>query len=156
MVGIEHQPKSLEELKKMRRPVRNSIKVHKEKLSAPEKIAIWISIHVGTMGFFFLIFLWTMGWLSWNTFAPDELKFDPFPAFVLWLFISNMLQILLMPLIMVGQNLQEKRAEARAEEDFEVNIKAEREIEAILMHLENQNKMVLGLIDKVDRLEKNE
>ena len=31
--------------------------------------------------------------------------FDPFPAFVASLHISNVIQILLMPLIMVGQNL---------------------------------------------------
>ena len=66
------------------------------------------------------------------------LRFDPFPAFVLWLFISNMIQIFLMPLIMVGQNLQSRHSEARAESDYEVNVKAEREIEAILLHLETQ------------------
>jgi uncharacterized membrane protein len=54
----------------------------------------------------------------------------------LWLFLSNLIQIFLMPLIMVGQNLQGRHAEARAEADFEVNTKAEREIEAILLHLE--------------------
>jgi hypothetical protein len=32
--------------------------------------------------------------------------FDPFPAFVAYLLISNVIQIFLMPLIMVGQNLQ--------------------------------------------------
>ncbi len=40
-----------------------------------------------------------------------------------------MIQMFLMPLIMIGQNLQGRHAEARAEADFEVNIKAEREIE---------------------------
>jgi uncharacterized membrane protein len=33
-----------------------------------------------------------------------------------------------MPLIMVGQNLQSKHAEIRAETDFEVNLKAEKEV----------------------------
>ncbi len=88
------------------------------------------------MGFFIIIFIWTILWLGWNTLAPKEARFDPFPAFVLWLFVSNVLQIFLMPLIMIGQNLQGRHAEIRAESDFEVNVKAEREIEAILMHLE--------------------
>ena len=48
-----------------------------------------------------------------------------------------MIQIFLMPLVLVGQNLQSRHAEARAEADFEVNTKAEREIEAILLHLED-------------------
>ena len=77
-----------------------------------------------------------------------DVRFDPYPAFVLWLFISNMLQIFLMPLIMIGQNLQSDHAEVRAEADFEVNTKAEREIETILMHLENQNKIIMEILEK--------
>jgi uncharacterized membrane protein len=103
---------------------------------------------VGSMGFFIIIFIWTVSWLSWNIFAPKELRFDPTPAFVMWLFISNMIQIFLMPLIMIGQNLQSKHSEARAEADFEVNTKAELEIETILQHLENQNKLILQLLEK--------
>ena len=61
-------------------------------------------------------------------FAPKEFRFNPYPAFVLWLFISNMIQIFLMPLIMVGQNLQGKHSEIRAENDYEINLKAEKEI----------------------------
>ena len=56
-------------------------------------------------------------------------------GFVFWLFISNLIQILLMPLIMVGQNIQGRDAEARSAHDLEVNIKAEEEIEVILHHL---------------------
>ena len=103
------------------------------------------------MGFFFIIFLWTVCWLSWNSLAPKESRFDPYPAFVLWLFISNMIQIFLMPLIMIGQNLESKHSEIRAEADFEVNTKAELEIETILMHLENQNKIILEILHKLEK-----
>lgn len=61
--------------------------------------------------------------------APKNLRFDPYPAFVLWLFISNMIQIFLMPLIMVGQNLESKHSEIRAETDYEVNLKAEKKLQ---------------------------
>lgn len=74
------------------------------------------------------------------------MKFDPYPAFVLWLFISNMIQIFLMPLIMIGQNLQSKHSELRAEEDYLINKIAETEIETILMHLENQNELILQIL----------
>jgi uncharacterized membrane protein len=103
------------------------------------------------MGFFIIIFIWTVFWLSWNGLAPKEVRFDPFPAFVLWLFISNMVQIFLMPLIMIGQNLQSQHAEFRAEADFEVNVKAEREIEAILMHLENQGKDIMEILQRLEK-----
>jgi uncharacterized membrane protein len=62
-----------------------------------------------------------------------------------------MIQIFLMPLIMIGQNLQSDHAEARAEADFEVNTKAEIEIETILMHLENQNKIIMEILEKLEK-----
>jgi uncharacterized membrane protein len=105
------------------------------------------------MGFFMIILLWTLIWLTWNTLAPAEIRFDPYPAFVLWLFISNMIQIFLMPLIMIGQNLQSRHAEMRAEADFDINTKAEVEIETILMHLENQNELILKILDQLEQSE---
>jgi uncharacterized membrane protein len=142
--------KSLEELQKLRKPVVNTYKEHREHVSKLDKLAIWITEHVGTMGFFMIIFFWTVIWLSWNILAPKAAQFDPYPAFVLWLFISNMIQIFLMPLIMIGQNLQGKHSELRAESDYQVNIKAEREVETILMHLENQNELILKILKHLD------
>jgi uncharacterized membrane protein len=115
-----------EELKKLRKPIHNVNIAHKGSLSPLEKIAVKVTDYVGSMGFFLIIFLWTLLWLGWNTMAPKEFRFDPFPAFVLWLFISNMIQIFLMPLIMIGQNLQGRHAEKRAESDFDVNVRAEK------------------------------
>lgn len=107
-------------------------------------------MHVGTMGFFAIIFFWTVIWLTWNTLGSPAARFDPYPGFVFWLFISNMIQIFLMPLIMVGQNLDARYSEARANADFEVNLKAEREVETILMHLENQNQLILQILERLD------
>ena len=140
----------LHELKKLRKPVRPVNAEHRKKLSGLERLAIWITDRVGTMGFFLVILAWTLVWLGWNTLAPSAVRFDPFPAFVLWLFLSNMIQIFLMPLIMVGQNLQGRHAEARAEADFEVNTKAEREIESILLYLETQNDLILKILRQVE------
>ena len=103
-------------------------KVHATRLN---RLALWITEHVGTMQFFLVIFAWTVGWLFWNMFAPKSLRFDPYPGFVLWLFISNMIQLFLMPLLLIGQNLQGRGAEQRAKNDYKVNQKAEREIEEI-------------------------
>jgi len=103
----------------------------KAKAARLNRLALWITEHVGTMQFFLVIFVWTVGWLAWNMFAPKGLRFDPFPGFVLWLFISNMIQLFLMPLLLIGQNLQGRHSEERAKNDYKVNQKAEREIEAI-------------------------
>src|SRR5882724_697308 len=132
---------SLEEIRK-KFPIQNINDLHKQKLSSLEKLGVFVTNKVGTMGFFFLIVSWTVLWLGWNIFAPKALRFDPFQAFVLWLFISNLIQIHLMPLIMVGQNIESKHAELRSEHDYATDRKAEKEIEAILLHLENQQKIM--------------
>jgi uncharacterized membrane protein len=140
-----------EELKKLRKQIQNVNVKHKESLSALERVAVRITDYVGSMGFFIIIFCWTISWLCWNTLAPKELRFDPFPAFVLWLFMSNMIQIFLMPLIMIGQNLQGRHSEQRAESDFIVNVRAEKEIEVILMHLDRQNELILKILANIKK-----
>jgi uncharacterized membrane protein len=144
-----------EKLKKLRKPIHNVNVKHKESLSALERIAVKVTDYVGSMGFFIIIFLWTLLWLGWNMAAPKGLRFDPYPAFVLWLFVSNMIQIFLMPLIMIGQNLQGRHAEKRAEADFEVNVRSEKEIEVILMHLEHQNELILKILKNIDKSKAN-
>jgi uncharacterized membrane protein len=103
----------------------------KVKATPLNRLALWITEHVGTMQFFLVIFVWTVSWLAWNMFAPKEVRFDPFPGFVLWLFISNMIQLFLMPLLLIGQNLQSHHSEQRAKNDYKVNQKAEKEIQGL-------------------------
>lgn len=122
--------------------IKNSNHIYKNELKPSEQFAIWITDRIGTIGFFLIILAWTLIWLGWNMFAPAQLRFDPYPAFVLWLFISNMIQIFLMPLLMVGQNLQAKRAEIRAENDYNINIKAEKEIALLMNEMADIKRML--------------
>ena len=141
---------SLAKLAEIRRrhPLRNTYAELKADMGKLEKVAVWITDHVGTMAFFLLILIWTILWLGWNLLAPPEKQFDPAMGFVLWLFISNLIQIMLMPLLMIGQNIQGRASEARAEHDLEVNIKAEAEIEIVLHHLERQNDILMAMLEK--------
>jgi len=143
-------PITIDELRKKRKEIMKAIVKDKIKPSFLDKVAVWITNHVGSMGFFLIIFVWTAVWLGWNMFAPKEMRFDPFPGFVLWLFISNMIQLFLMPLIMIGQNVQSKAADLRAEADLNINTKAEMEIETILTHLEYQNNIMLEILKKIE------
>jgi len=138
------------ELKRTER-IRNVNVAYREKLSALEKLSLWITDKVGSVGFFIIIFCWTVFWLLWNTLGPDATHFDPYPAFVLWLFISNMIQLFLLPLLLIGQNLQSRHAETRAEIDFEVNIKAEKEIETVLLRLEKQVQLTTKILEKLEQ-----
>jgi uncharacterized membrane protein len=142
-------PASLAELKKRRKPLKNVHHEVRSRLGLLDRVALFITRYVGTMGFFLIIFGWTAVWLSWNLLAPTSLRFDPGMGFVFYLFVCNVIQILLMPLIMVGQNLQGMHSEARAEHDLEVNVKAEHEIEVILQHLEYQNEILMRMVEKL-------
>jgi uncharacterized membrane protein len=150
----QNTPLKLEELKRKRQESMKSLRLDSKKASMLDRLALWITNKVGSMGFFVLIFIWTISWLGWNIFAPEKLRFDPYPAFVLWLFISNMIQLFLLPLIMIGQNLQSQHSEHRAETDLKINELAEMENETILIHLENQNAMMLDILKKLENREK--
>ena len=146
-------PEKLEDLKAKLPPVKNVNVIHRQQISKLDKLALFVTERVGTMGFFFIIVGWTIIWLGWNVLAPHDLRFDPFPAFVLWLFISNLIQLHLMPLIIIGQNLQGRRADIRGDHDYETDKRAEKEIETILLHLENQQDLILQILKKIEKLE---
>jgi len=135
--------------------VKNANDIHENQLSPLDKFAVKITDKVGSMGFFILIFGWTVIWCGYNLLASEVpalhwQSFDPFPAFVAYLLISNVIQILLMPLIMVGQNLQGRHSEIRAQLDFEVNTKAEQEVLVILRDLERNTDLLIQLMKHLD------
>ena len=114
----------------------------REQTGRLERFALYTTNAVGSMGFFMLIFAWTIGWLAWNYFAPKSARFDPYPAFVLWLFLSNMIQLFLMPLIMIGQNIQSRASDKRAEADLAINRKAEEGVANLLAEIENVKRLL--------------
>ena len=143
--GARPQPLSLAELKRLYKPPHNTAQELKDSLLWHERFAVWVTERVGSVGFFMIILCWSIVWVIWNVVAPEPLQFDPYPSFVIWLIISNMIQILLMPLMLIGQNLQTRNFEKDAEADYELNRKSNHEIETILIHLENQNELIEDL-----------
>jgi uncharacterized membrane protein len=134
-------------------PTRNVNVELERSLSPTDRLAVWVTDRVGSMAFFFVVGVWTILWLGWNTVGPDQLRFDPAPTFAVWLFVSNLLQLHLMPLIMVGQNLQDRYGELVASADFNISQRTEAEVEAILQHLTNQNTVMLEILRRVEGLE---
>jgi len=145
----KHTPIPLSKIREAHGIIRNPRREQRLSFTPLEQFALSITRMVGTIGFFMVLTVWTIGWLLWNLLAPAEVRFDPAPAFVVWLFTSNVLQLILLPLVMVGQNLEGKAADLRAEADFEINQKAEQEIEAILEHLENQEEVFKRIEEKL-------
>lgn len=132
-----------------RKPPRNVAAEHAaEREGLNDRIGAITTAWVGTMYAFYLFAVLMAGWILWQGKLADK-PFDPYP-FAFLLFLGNIVQLLLMPLIMVGQNVQGRQAELRAIADYETNVKAEQEIETVLLHLEHQNDLMLEILRRLD------
>ena len=120
------------------------MKTH-SKISSGMAFANRVTNRVGTIYFFGLIVLWSTFWLTWNSFAPENWVFDKGPDFLLWLLISNMIQLLLMPLLLIGQNLQGGRMEKLERHNVDVSTKAEREIRDLHRKVDELTALIRAL-----------
>jgi uncharacterized membrane protein len=126
---------------------------HKSTLGVQDRIALSITTAIGTMYavYFFAIFM--AGWMIWQSFASHA-PFDPYP-FAFLLFLGNIVQLLLMPLIMVGQNIQGRHAELRSEEEYQTTTSSYHDIRDILEHLDAQDMELLKQSKLLEQLLKN-
>ncbi|HTK03365.1 MAG TPA: DUF1003 domain-containing protein [Alphaproteobacteria bacterium] len=111
--------------------IKNTNEIHKSRLTGSDKIALFITKIVGTMPFFYACVALT----TIPLFLPSTLPFIHYIS-------SGYLQLILLPLILVSQNLQSKHAELRAEHEYETGLKAEKEIETILSRLDTIEKLL--------------
>lgn len=88
---------------------------HRLSLKSHDRLAVLVTGAIGSMYAVYFLLIILLAWMFWQSISDQP--FDPYP-FAFLLFITNVLQLLLMPLIMVGQNIQNKHAELRAEEEF--------------------------------------
>ena len=136
--------KTVEDLRRELSPIQNTNEVHNLHLSNTDKVALFITKRMGTMGFFYVC----LALVSIPLMFPVALPVVQYVS-------SGFLQLIFLPLIMVGQNLQGRHSELRAQHAYETNVKAEKEIEAILLHLENQHKTIENILKHIEKLETN-
>lgn len=114
--------------------IRNVNKEHKENLTTQEKIALSITKGVGSMYCAYLFAIIALISL------PDAIHTGK-AAIISWI-AQTFLQLVLLSIIMVGQNVSSKHSELRADADYELNIKSEKEIEEIKQMLADiKNKL---------------
>jgi uncharacterized membrane protein len=110
-------------------------------LSRNDRIALVITGAIGTMYAVYVFALFIAGWMLLQV-ALGNAAFDPYP-FAFLLFLGNIVQLLLMPLIIVGQNLQARHGEARSDEAYRTVGKIFHDNEAALAHLDAQDREML-------------
>jgi len=130
----------------------NVNKKHKASLGVQDRIALTITTAIGTMYAVYVFAIFMAGWMLWQGHISHH-PFDPYP-FAFLLFMGNIVQLLLMPLIMVGQNIQSRHAEIRADEEYKTTMTSYKDIEHILAHLDAQDQELLkqtGILEKLSQ-----
>ena len=116
-----------------------------------QRIAVIITGAIGTMWACYAFALFMATWITWQQSGVLLFVRDPYP-FAFLLFLGNIVQLLLMPLIMVGQNVQGRFSDARAQADYDVNRKAEAEIEKLLRGLKAVDERTLEIVQRLEKL----
>ena len=99
-----------------------------------------ITDFAGSMHFVYLHTLWFGLWILANSglllvMGLGIMPWDPFPFGLLTLIVS-LEAIFLSTFVMIAQNRQSEVADARAKADYDVNVKAEREIARLTLLIE--------------------
>lgn len=107
-------------------------------MSALDKVAVVITKMVGTM--WCAIAFTILALISLPTAISGGLG-----TTISWI-AQTFLQLVLLSIIMVGQNLQSRHSEIRADADYETNIEAKKDIEALMKRLDSIEN------DKLDKI----
>jgi len=108
---------------------RNVLEEEEESLTFGARIADRVAAFGGSWPFIFIASAIMIGWMAVNVVLAA--KFDPYPFILLNLVLSS-IAALQAPIIMMSQNRQSTKDKLLAQNDYQVNLKAELEISALL------------------------
>ena len=128
-----------EEIKKTEQAVIGTIKkpFMSQKLTFGQKAADALAKWAGSWTFIISFFIFLGLWMTMNLFMWVK-QWDPYP-FILLNLVLSCLAAVQAPIILMSQNREAQRDRQRAEYDYAVNRKAEKQIEKILSILEKNN-----------------
>lgn len=115
--------------------------------STNDRIALWISGHIGTMRFCYVLACLMLLWACLQVLLGQR-AFDAFPFPFLFFCLGGVMQSLLLPLIMVAQNLDQKKSEILANTQYKTTQNIYHDSEQILAHLDAQDVLLLQLTKK--------
>jgi uncharacterized membrane protein len=108
---------------------RNVLQEQEESLTFGQRIADRVAAFGGSWPFIILFSVIMTVWMTTNVLRV--MNFDPYPFILLNLALSSV-AALQAPIIMMSQNRQSAKDKLLAENDYQVNLKAEMEIAALL------------------------
>ena len=143
---LGHQFHASQQLVRIRAS-RNPNEVIEEKYTFGEHIADMVASFGGSWTFIIVFGIVLVTWTAINV-ALRTRAWDPYPFILLNLFLS-MLAAIQAPVIMMSQNRQDKKDRLRSELDFDVNRRAESEIQNLSRKLNLMTDQLGDLDDMV-------
>jgi uncharacterized membrane protein len=141
-------------------PVQNVNKIFAEKATFGQRAADKVARTVG--GWRFIIFQSVLLaiWMVLNVILAIHQSqmhgfkvssWDPYP-FILLNLVLSFQAAYTGPIVMMSQNRQNEKDRLIAEHDFEINKKAEKEIEVIMKHLSYQDDQILAILKRLEEM----
>ena len=126
--------------------VRNVNKLHEERLTFGDRAADALAKMAGSWRFIFSFLIVLGVWMLLNSVAFIK-GWDPYP-FILLNLVLSCLAAIQAPVIMMSQNRQEEHDRLKSERDFEIDSKAEEEIEWLQNRLDTMHTKLEQLYDR--------
>jgi len=120
---------------------------HKEKMSFGDKLADSVANGMGSWRFIIWQTIIVLTWMGLNVIGFIQ-HWDPYPFILLNLIFSTQAAYAA-PIIMMSQNRQNQRDREQALHDYQTNIDAKKEIEALQVQL---SKIEMEKLDKIIEL----
>ena len=112
-------------------PIRNVAKLHAEMMTFGDHVADRVAQIAGSWGFIIAFGVVVALWITLNAYWLAKARaFDPYP-FILLNLVLSCLAAIQAPVILMSQNRQATRDRQHDGEDYQVNLKAEQEVEEI-------------------------
>ncbi len=125
----------LESLAKEDIIARNVDATYRGTLTFGQRLADRIASLGGSWSFIITFCVILAAWITLNTVILRVRPFDPYP-FILLNLVLSCIAAIQAPVIMMSQNRQEAKDRARAENDYQVNLKAEIEIQHLNLKID--------------------
>ena len=117
---------------------------HDRSLTVGQRIADRVAEIMGSWPFIIIQSLVLGAWIMLNVIAYIR-HWDPYPFILLNLALSFQAAYAA-PIIMMSQNRQADKDRLMAQHDYQINLKAEQEVKAIMHHLEQQDDIMIDIL----------
>ncbi len=133
-------------------PVRDLNRETDRRVTVAQRVADDFARLVGSWTFVLIQAVLAAAWLLLN-FAAVTNHWDPYPFRLLNL-VFSFEAAAWASLVLMSLNRQADRERLRAQNEFETEVRAEEELKAVMTHLEVQDEVLLQILHRLDRADR--